>query len=128
MTSTIDLERISTDSRGELTYAAAQVLADLDATAKGKCPCHIIASTGMPELLTYELLAELLAMGWVAIEGPEVENPLLKQALPSSKQDPPFREEWMAFFRTIGSSETAPRYFVSLTPSGSRMLSRYRPW
>jgi hypothetical protein len=131
--STETLQSIAVDSSGHPSYAAALILQDLLGKRSGKCPCHIIATTGLAERVAYELLADLLALEWVEVHLPPAPEPELERIITATLSAIPGKDEsgkashWGQFFRALGAQDSASRYYVRITSIGERMLRSYKP-
>jgi hypothetical protein len=113
-------------ARGGLSYAARAVLADLRRAARGKCVCHIAATTSIEERLLYATLAGLLAKGLVRVSQVQENTEfaaLLASALRKSSGDLAHDVDvWIDFFRHVGDSPQVPVYKVHITPRGIKEL------
>lgn len=124
-------QSIALDFRGRASHGAALILSDLVGKRPGKCPCYISATTGISERLVYEFLAELLSREWVEVIVPadaeERLRTLIERTLGEVRRLPIEGRvrHWTDFFRKLGGSESAPRYYIRLTRLGESELVRF---
>ncbi len=125
----LDTRSIALDSSGRLSYTAALILRDLYGRRHGKCPCHVVGSTAVPQRLAYEFFSEMLARGWVEFQVEEDCTPANDLLLDVKRRLAAASEEdrinvWQRFLRHLPDCSRSSRYHLQLSRLGERVLRR----